>query len=75
MKLIWDAIGSEFGGRHDLYERNNGGNQEAIRTEIVVAQDAMGLTRRIGTWRNSASGSTTSMAKPFRILSILTTSI
>jgi aromatic ring hydroxylase len=22
MKLMWDAIGSEFGGRHELYERN-----------------------------------------------------
>jgi 4-hydroxyphenylacetate 3-monooxygenase len=44
MKLIWDAIGSEFGGRHELYERNYGGNHEAIRTEILTAQDAMGLT-------------------------------
>ncbi len=44
MKLIWDAIGSEFGGRHELYERNYGGNHESIRTEILAAQDAMGLT-------------------------------
>ena len=44
MKLLWDAIGSEFGGRHELYERNYGGNHEAIRTEILDAQDAMGLT-------------------------------
>jgi aromatic ring hydroxylase len=26
MKLLWDAIGSEFGSRHELYERNYGGN-------------------------------------------------
>ena len=45
MKLLWDAIGTEFGGRHELYERNYGGNHEAIRTEILAAQDAMGLTR------------------------------
>jgi 4-hydroxyphenylacetate 3-monooxygenase len=44
MKLLWDAIGSEFGGRHDLYERNYAGNHEAIRTEIFAAQDAAGLT-------------------------------
>jgi 4-hydroxyphenylacetate 3-monooxygenase len=44
MKLVWDAIGSEFGGRHELYERNYGGNHEAIRTEILDAQEAMGLT-------------------------------
>jgi 4-hydroxyphenylacetate 3-monooxygenase len=44
MKLIWDAIGSEFGSRHELYERNYGGNHEVIRTQILTAQDAMGLT-------------------------------
>jgi len=22
MKLLWDAVGSEFGGRHELYEIN-----------------------------------------------------
>ena len=31
MKLLWDAIGSEFGGRHELYERNYGGGHETIR--------------------------------------------
>ena len=25
MKLLWDAIGTEFGGRHELYERNYAG--------------------------------------------------
>jgi len=44
MKLLWDAIGSEFGARHELYERNYGGNHEAIRIEILAAQDTMGLT-------------------------------
>jgi 4-hydroxyphenylacetate 3-monooxygenase len=44
MKLLWDAIGSEFGGRHELYKRNYGGNHESIRTEILAAQDAAGLT-------------------------------
>jgi 4-hydroxyphenylacetate 3-monooxygenase len=44
MKLLWDAIGSEFGSRHELYERNYAGNHEAIRTQILDAQDAKGLT-------------------------------
>ena len=44
MKLMWDAIGTEFGARHELYERNYGGNHEAIRIEILAAQDATGLT-------------------------------
>jgi len=45
MKLLWDAIGTEFGSRHELYERNYGGNHEAVRTEILAAQEAAGLTQ------------------------------
>ncbi len=35
MKLLWDAVGSEFGGRHELYERNYSGNSENIRMEVL----------------------------------------
>lgn len=38
MKLLWDAVGSEFGGRHELYERNYAGNHENTRVEILSAQ-------------------------------------
>jgi 4-hydroxyphenylacetate 3-monooxygenase len=31
MKLLWDAIGTEFGGRHELYEINYAGSHEEIR--------------------------------------------
>jgi 4-hydroxyphenylacetate 3-monooxygenase len=31
MKLLWDAIGTEFGGRHELYEINYGGSTDQIR--------------------------------------------
>jgi 4-hydroxyphenylacetate 3-monooxygenase len=47
MKLIWDSIGSEFGGRHELYERNYAGNHEGVRLEMLMdaqmsgAADAM----------------------------------
>lgn len=43
MKLLWDAVGTEFGGRHELYERNYGGNHEATRTEILASQSALGM--------------------------------
>ena len=44
LKLLWDAIGSEFGSRHELYESNYAGNHEVIRTQILEAQQASGLT-------------------------------
>lgn len=34
-KLIWDALGSEFGARHELYERNYSGNNEQIRLDVL----------------------------------------
>jgi 4-hydroxyphenylacetate 3-monooxygenase len=33
---LWDAIGSEFGGRHQLYERNYAGNHEDIRIQVLT---------------------------------------
>ncbi len=33
LKLLWDATGSEFAGRHELYERNYAGSHEAVRLE------------------------------------------
>lgn len=35
MKLLWDAVGSEFGGRHELYERNYAGNNEMVRFQTL----------------------------------------
>jgi 4-hydroxyphenylacetate 3-monooxygenase len=43
MKLLWDAVGSEFGGRHELYERNYSGNHENVRIELLNSQVASGL--------------------------------
>ncbi len=42
MKLLWDAVGSEFGGRHELYERNYSGNHENTRIELLNSQVASG---------------------------------
>lgn len=48
-KLLWDATGSEFAGRHALYERNYSGNSEQMRL------DALGFAQRLGRtdeWRD-----------------------
>lgn len=42
MKLLWDAIGTEFGGRHELYERNYAGNHELIRMSALFAANNSG---------------------------------
>jgi 4-hydroxyphenylacetate 3-monooxygenase len=42
MKLMWDAMGTEFGGRHELYERNYFGNHESIRFETLMVADKLG---------------------------------
>ncbi|MDQ3895020.1 MAG: 4-hydroxyphenylacetate 3-hydroxylase family protein [Actinomycetota bacterium] len=34
-KLLLDAVGSEFGARHTLYERNYGGNHEQVRLDVL----------------------------------------
>jgi 4-hydroxyphenylacetate 3-monooxygenase len=36
-------MGSEFGGRHELYERNYAGNNEQIRIETMQAAQAIGV--------------------------------
>ena len=46
MKLLWDAIGTEFGGRHELYERNYAGGHETIRLEPADRAQASGAGRR-----------------------------
>ena len=42
LKILWDAIGTEFGGRHELYERNYAGNYEMIRLENLLMSLANG---------------------------------
>jgi 4-hydroxyphenylacetate 3-monooxygenase len=47
MKLLWDSIGSEFAGRHELYERNYAGSHESIRYETLFVANATGLTQQL----------------------------
>jgi 4-hydroxyphenylacetate 3-monooxygenase len=42
MKLLWDAVGSEFGGRHELYERNYAGNHEEVRLAALRTATSSG---------------------------------
>jgi len=41
-KLIWDALYSEFAGRHALYERNYAGNQDQQRLDALRWSQARG---------------------------------
>lgn len=42
MKLLWDTLGTEFGGRHELYEINYGGSTEEIRRYCLFGAMASG---------------------------------
>ena len=52
MKLLWDSIASEFGGRHELYEINYGGSTEEIRRYALFGA---GLRQRRSSSRDSPS--------------------
>lgn len=42
IKLLWDAVGTDYGGRHELYERNYSGNHENTRIENLVVANMSG---------------------------------
>jgi len=46
MKLLWDCLGTEFGGRHELYEINYGGSTEEIRRYCLFGAIASGAAER-----------------------------
>lgn len=54
LKLVWDSILSEFGGRHELYEINYAGNHEAIRLETLKIADAIGDSAKFKSFVDSA---------------------
>jgi 4-hydroxyphenylacetate 3-monooxygenase len=47
MKLLWDSIGTEFGGRHELYEINYGGSTEEIRRYVLFDAQALGVADQL----------------------------
>jgi 4-hydroxyphenylacetate 3-monooxygenase len=51
MKLLWDGVGTEFGGRHELYEVNYAGSHEEIRRYALFGAIASGDADR---WKGFA---------------------
>lgn len=47
LKLLWDAIGSEFASRHELYERNYAGGWECIRLMVAGEAEHAGRLRHM----------------------------
>ena len=42
LKMVWDTIGTEFGGRHELYEVNYAGNQDQVRLDTMFQAQGTG---------------------------------
>lgn len=42
MRTLWDAVGSEFGGRSELFERNFGGGREQALSEAFRTAASLG---------------------------------
>lgn len=47
MKLMWDAVGTEFAGRHHLYELNYAGTADAVRVQCLGAARASGAMQKM----------------------------
>ena len=43
MKLLWDSVGTEFAGRHELYERSYAGNADETRMQVLRGARGSGL--------------------------------
>jgi 4-hydroxyphenylacetate 3-monooxygenase len=54
LKLLWDATATEFGGRHELYERNYGGDHEAVRFQTLFYHQMTGETAKLEGFAESA---------------------
>jgi len=54
LKLLWDAVGTEFGGRHELYERNYQGSHEAIKMGLVFDYARRGTDKEIVAYAEQA---------------------
>ena len=47
VNLLWDSIGSEFGGRHELYERSYSGSHELTKLECYWMAQGDGTVGRL----------------------------
>ena len=53
MKLLWDAVGTEFGGRHELYGINYAGSHEEIRRYALFGAQASGRVDQLKAFAES----------------------
>lgn len=47
MKLLWDATGTEFGGRHALYELNYAGAPDEVRVQVLKGAERGGRLKEM----------------------------
>ncbi|WP_345750865.1 4-hydroxyphenylacetate 3-hydroxylase N-terminal domain-containing protein [Microbacterium rhizophilus] len=47
LKMLWDAVGTEFGGRHELYERNYQGSHEQVRLLVYGDHAGRGTSNQL----------------------------
>lgn len=53
LKLLWDAVGSEFASRHELYEMNYSGSFEQSRLDPLMVAEHSGLSTRMRSFVDS----------------------
>ena len=68
MKLLWDAVGSEFGARHELYEKNYSGSHELVRLFPLQLAQGSGALNEMVALAEAAWRTTTRMAGATRIM-------
>jgi 4-hydroxyphenylacetate 3-monooxygenase len=56
MRLAWDFIGSEFGGRHQQYEKFYGGAPNLVKINVVRNYDFSRATAMVDQALDLASG-------------------
>lgn len=54
LKMMWDAVGTEFGGRHELYERNYQGSHEQVRIDVVLGHEGTGIADNLRAFADQA---------------------
>ena len=52
--MLWEAVGSEFAGRNELYERSYTGSEEDARVQVGWFADARGLSDQLQGYAEAA---------------------
>jgi 4-hydroxyphenylacetate 3-monooxygenase len=62
LKVLWDAVGTEFGGRHELYERNYAATTKIFAWGVCRPQLRPVTLRSSSNWSRASWPSMTSTA-------------